>query len=735
MTNASNLSELRQSVCAWLESFPAQEPLIAVPAYNAADDVLECVHSLLATISAATPILILDDASPDPRVAELLEPLTRHANLAYVRLPVNGGFSRTLNCAFEWGTPHDVVIVNSDVIVPEGWLERLQAAAYAQTNIATATPLTNHGTLLSVPYRNQPTPDLVEGLTLAEADERVRRSALRLYPVIPTAVGHLIYFKRAALDTVGLFNADVFSPGYGEEVDLSQRMVIAGFCHVAADDVFVLHKGSRSFGQESEARQKLQAAHDAVINERYPWYLKWAKDAMQSQDSPLALAIERARGALLGYDIAIDATCLNGTTTGTQVGTLELVRALASAPNRLGRLILLVGDGVPPAYLRGTDQFVDKVVSLGQLRDVAEPSFDLIHRPFQVVSASDLQMLRTVARRFIVSHLDCISYSNPSYALNAEVWRDYRSQTEATFAAADGIAFISEQARQDAAHKGLRLPPERSQVVHFGVDHQLHQAPAPQPPATRLPQQGAPFLLVMGTNFKHKNRVYAIRLFQMLAGRYAWPGRLIMAGPHVASGGSEHEEAEARTRRPELDERIHDLGGVTEAEKAWLLMNATVVLYPSLYEGFGLIPFEAAAYQTPTLTFRETAMGEVLGDEITYLTSHDPEQGAACVWRFMNDPEAIQRQLESIRARACIFTWDNVARSAWDLYGQISRLPPRVSETYELQHSVHAKHDMKSAARNWGQRLRHGMSILRTYGWKALRKEIKQYIRWRRAQF
>jgi GT2 family glycosyltransferase len=732
MMNPSNLAELQQDVRAWLQSFPVNVPLITVPVYNAVDDVLECVHSLLATVSAAMPLLILDDASPDPRVAQILEPLTRQVNLKYVRLPSNGGFTRTINFAFEWGAAHDVVIVNSDVIVPAGWLERLQAAAYAQTNIATATPLTNYGTLVSVPYRNRPLPDLIEGLTLAEADERVHRSALRLYPVLPTAVGHVTYFKRAALETVGFFDAETFSPGYGEEVDLSQRMVIAGFCHVAADDVLVLHKGSRSFGPESAARQKIQAAHEAIIYKRYPWYLKWTEEAMQSQDSPLALALERARGALLGYDIAIDATCLNGTTTGTQVGTLELVRALASAPNRFGRLILLVGDGVPPAYLQGIDRLVDKVIPLGQLRDAVDPPFDLIHRPFQVVSASDLQMLRTVARRFIVSHLDCISYTNPSYALNAGAWLDYRRQTEATFAAADGMAFISEHARQDAAHKGLRLPPERSCVVYFGVDHQLHRAPAPPPPPACLKWGDVPFLLVIGTNFEHKNRTYAVQVFQALAGRYAWPGHLIMAGPHVASGGSEVEEAHARSQHPEVDERIHDLGGVTEAEKAWLLANAALVLYPSVYEGFGLIPFEAAAYQTPTLTFRETALEEILGDALTYLTSHDPERGAETVWQFINDPETLRRQVDSIRTRALAFSWDNVARAAWDFYGLISRLPPRLNGTAESQRAAKARHHV---ARNWGQRLQRGMSILRTQGWKPLRKEVKQYIRWRRAQF
>ncbi len=125
-----------------------------------------------------------------------------------------------------------------------------------------------------------------------------------------------------------------------------------------------------------------------------------------------------------------------------------------------------------------------------------------------------------------------------------------------------------------------------------------------------------------------------------------------MAGPHVACGGSEEEEARARFQHPETAERIHDLDGVTEAEKAWLLANATLVLYPSLYEGFGLIPFEAAVYQTPSLAFCETAVEEVLGGEVIYLASHDPERGAETIWRMIDDREARHHQVASIQARA-----------------------------------------------------------------------------------
>ncbi len=71
--------EIQQHVGARLKRFAPDAPLIVVPVYNAIDDVLECVHNLLETSPADTPLLVLDDASPDGRMAQALEPLTHHA--------------------------------------------------------------------------------------------------------------------------------------------------------------------------------------------------------------------------------------------------------------------------------------------------------------------------------------------------------------------------------------------------------------------------------------------------------------------------------------------------------------------------------------------------------------------------------------------------------------------------------------------------------------------------------
>jgi hypothetical protein len=159
--------------------------------------------------------------------------------------------------------------------------------------------------------------------------------------------------------------------------------------------------------------------------------------------------------------------------------------------------------------------------------------------------------------------------------------------------------------------------------------------------------------------------------------KYGWEGRLVLAGPKVSWGGSEAEEEAFLRQNPEVYAQICDLGPVTEAEKQWLLQHSSLVLYPSTYEGFGLVPFEAAVVGTPALTARTTALAEVLGEGVIYLDSFDPEQGADLVWRFLTDSEISVKQVEAIRARAALFTWETTAQNAWQFYRKVLSLPPR----------------------------------------------------------
>ncbi|MGB9872498.1 MAG: glycosyltransferase [Anaerolineae bacterium] len=725
MPSLSLLSRIQE----WLRSFPSWAPIVVVPVFNAYEDVLECVESLLKNTSPDVPILILDDASTDVRIPQALEKYSDGGHCFYVRKSENTGFVSTVNLAFAASTPRDVIVLNSDVIVPPGWLERLRAAAYFRSNIATATPLTNHGTVVSVPYRNRPVA-LGEGeVDVEEIDARIRAISLKLYPIIPTAVGHCVYFKRAVLDLVGYFD-ESFSPGYGEEVDFSQRAVLLGFSHVLADDLFVYHKGSRSFGAEGEkAGQHVRSAHENLIRKRYPWYTEWTTRVATDRDSPLAYAIEQARDAILGYRIAIDATCIGGPVTGTQLHTLGLIRALALSKKPDVHLSIIVHDHIEKPSLLGVDSLVDEVVTLSELRNLSEPRFSLVHRPFQLHRQEELAFLRTIAHRMVVSILDFIAFSSVGYALNYADWERYRVLIQMACNVADGVIFNSDDVRQDAVHQGILIEQERVSVIPPGTDHQwtdaldnMDEAKIPSPP----------FILVLGTNFRHKNRLYAMKVMRVLIHKYGWEGKLVFAGPKVSWGGAEVEEEIFLKQNPDVRAQICDLGLVTEQEKQWLLKHSSLVFFPSTYEGFGLVPFEAAAAGTPALTARTTALSEVLGDAVIYLDSFDPEQGADLVWRFLTDPEISARQVEAIKARATLFTWAATAQKAWEFYHRVLSMPPRPNRAVVWRLATGGKPDLIPIGGPLYKRV--GMRVKRAMGitlaeWLGLFKETVQFFR------
>src|SRR5215210_3849447 len=200
------------------------------------------MSSVLANTGADVPILVADDAGPDPASRAWLGKLEEQGRLAhrvfYLRQPENLGFVGNVNVAFATAPTADMVVLNSDCVVAASWLDRLRGAAHSDSLIATASTLTNHGGIVSVPYRSTPVGSLPHGVTFERAAALVRQSSPQLRPRIPVAAGRCLYVRRTALDLVGGFD-DAHAPGYGEDVDFSQRCVVHGLVHVLADDVLV----------------------------------------------------------------------------------------------------------------------------------------------------------------------------------------------------------------------------------------------------------------------------------------------------------------------------------------------------------------------------------------------------------------------------------------------------------------------------------------------------------------
>lgn len=651
------------------------EVVVCIPVYGGHEHFVSCLHSVLTHTPEEVAILVCDDASPDQRSRELVARLQREGqsghHLSYLRRERNLGFPANVNGAFQIAAPADVVVLNSDCVVAAGWLEGLREAACSDSRVATATTLSNHGSIVSVPERGRPSPSLPDGWTLEQAAEAVRSASLRLRPRLPTAIGHCVLFRRSALELVGGFD-QAFSPGYGEEVDFSQRCLARGLCHVLADEVLVAHHGGASFSPNGRP-SPVQERHERIIAARYPYYHDAVRDLESDVSGPVARALSAARRALAGTSVVIDARILGETLTGTQLQVLEVIAALA----RTGRVHLsVIVPGRVGEYARRTlDALPDvRIVDEAGAREL--PTADLVHRPYQITGAQELSLLAELGERLIITNQDLIAYHNPSYFPGSTRWRSYRRLTRVALAAADHVVFVSAHAREDALAEDL-LAPERASVVRNGVDHTITAArPQPTPPRglSELPGE-VQAILCLGTDFRHKNRVFALRLAAELRSRHGWTGVLLLAGPHVDHGSSSPEEAELLALEPALAGSVIELAAVSEAEKAWLYERCALVLYPTVHEGFGLVPFEAADHERPCLWAACTSLAEVLPSDAAQIVPWSAEQTAAAAIRLLGDDQARAENIAAIRGAARELTWERAAAELLDVYRRTCDAP------------------------------------------------------------
>jgi GT2 family glycosyltransferase len=649
----------------------APSPVVVVPVYNSYDEVVQCLDAVAAHTPTDIAVLVVDDGGPDRRFGDVLRAAAdglRH-HVVVLGHEQNLGFVRSCNDAFAATAGRDVVLLNSDAIVGPEWLPRLRDAAAGDTT-ATASTLTNHGTMLSVPWRNTPTSRLPEGMSAQEAAQRIAAHSLQLRPTIPTAIGHCCYIRRLALDLVGGFD-ETFSPGYGEEVDFSQRCIGVGLRHVCADDVFTFHRGAGSFGVDA-ARLAHRERNEVIVNQRYPWYAPWVVRAKLDDRSPLAHSLEVASRALLGLTVGVDALCLGPDRMGTQQVTVETIRALSKRKD-IERLVVFVPPG-HPRYVHDLRAELAAVefVGVNPLVELPPRLVDVVYRPYQVNMLAELDFLRSVADRFVVNQLDTIAFDNPAYFSRREAWMEYRDLSRLALHLADGVAFLSECSRQAARTAGLLEVGTPSSIVSCGVPEPDAATPGTRPATYQAIEPG--YVLCVGTSYRHKNRPFAMEVWFELR-RRGWAGQLVLAGPNPPHGASLAEEAALLLQHAELRAEVVTLASVTEEEKSWLYRHAALVLYPSSIEGFGLIPFEAANHGTPTLATRQGSLDEVLPPDLPVIERFDVGATADTAWHLLHDEDAAATVVEAIRARGETFRWDRTAELLVQLFTEVLTAP------------------------------------------------------------
>lgn len=242
---------------------------VIIPVYRDIAITLHCIHSVLASKNAiGHEVIVIDDRSPDPELSAELRRLSEAGLITLLENQNNLGFVRSVNRGMSLHPDRDVLLLNSDTEVNGDWIDRLRSAAYRQDWTGTATPLSNNATICSYPTIGENNMSLE--VSSAELDQLAKDVNPNETIPVPTAVGFCMYIRRDCLTETGLFDAEAFGQGYGEENDFCMRATRLGWTHVLAANTYVRHFGSISFG--ASRKERVENA-TRVLLARHPDYL------------------------------------------------------------------------------------------------------------------------------------------------------------------------------------------------------------------------------------------------------------------------------------------------------------------------------------------------------------------------------------------------------------------------------------------------------------------------------
>ncbi len=215
----------------------------------------------------------------------------------------------------------------------------------------------------------------------------------------------------------------------------------------------------------------------------------------------------------------------------------------------------------------------------------------------------------------------------------------------------------------------LRMHPDRVAVVPNGVDWRFQPQSAEAVAAARvqlrLPEQ--PYVLCLGSLEPRKNLSRLLRAWALLQARYRGEVQLVVAG------GSANPSVFARTESGPRTDNVFFAGYVPDEILPALYSGALAMVYPSLYEGFGLPPLEAMACGCPVITSRTTSLPEVTGEAALLVDPLDPESIADAIRQAIEDDELRGRLSAAGLERAKQFSWDRCAQLTWAILEQNAR--------------------------------------------------------------
>lgn len=289
----------------------------------------------------------------------------------------------------------------------------------------------------------------------------------------------------------------------------------------------------------------------------------------------------------------------------------------------------------------------------------------LVPGPADIVHAMSLGYQIATRKPYVVTIHDLGPLTHPEYFRTTRPWVMERALRQAEQRAAAIICVSHSTADEVRGYLGSGIS-DRLQVVGEGVSEEFFEpVSAPDFSGLNLPPDGVPFLMSAGKISPRKNVQGVMRALHAICDEV--PHHLVIVG----GKGWDWDVLDGALREPQLRERIHINGFVTDTQLRALYGRAAAYVHPSLYEGFGLTVLEAMAAGAPVIASRTTSLPEVAGDAGVLVDPVDETSLSEAMLEILTDPDSARDLALRGKKRAAEFKWSDCANQMAALYDAV----------------------------------------------------------------
>jgi glycosyltransferase involved in cell wall biosynthesis len=287
-------------------------------------------------------------------------------------------------------------------------------------------------------------------------------------------------------------------------------------------------------------------------------------------------------------------------------------------------------------------------------------SFDVMHHPFTTLNPRGLKSPS------VLTFWDMQQEFFPEFFTIQELRqrrRTYRSSAEE----ARRIIVSSEFTKQCLVER-YRIVPDKIDVIYtgYGPAYRIIDDRDALDRVRKKYKLSRPFLFYPAASWPHKNHRTLLAALRILCDRPGFDGELVLTGIAMQAHGDVLREIE----RLGLSDRVKVLGYLPYEELPFLYNLARLMVFPSLFEGFGIPLVEAMACGCPVVCSRAASIPEIVGEAgVTFnpLSAEDIAETVNSVWR---DDSRIKEMRELGSERTKLFTWETTARKTIETYEQ-----------------------------------------------------------------